>query len=171
VYDEVATLGTFIPSTQLESRMMISDKSRGMLLLGFGAVFTVVFLAGGGVLTATNGGYWTLVFLAAYLCGLAVLGPLVYKSATKAACGSHETHSRSSGAMRRFLPALLFPLSLALSLAVVRSDTFATELGMHVFMIAMGIGLSLFVPLGLGTMHQSSEQTHAPEPPIRPGAR
>ena len=69
--------------------MMITDKNRGMLFLGLGVFFAVIFLVGGGVLTATNGGYWTLVFLAAYLVGLAVFGLPVYKSATVAICNSH----------------------------------------------------------------------------------
>ncbi len=142
---------------------MITDRNRGMLFLGLGAVFIVVFLAGGGVLTATDGGYWTLVFLAAYLFGVAVFGPLIYKSAIGIACNSHGAKSKSAGVIRRFLPAILCPLSLILPLALFRSDAFATELGMHIFVIGMGVGLSLFVPLGLGTIHRTCERSVASE--------
>ncbi len=141
--------------------MMITDRNRGMLFLGLGMFFAVIFLVGGGVLTATNGGYWTLVFLTAYLLGLAVFGVPVYKSATVTTCNSHGSKSKSPRALRRFLPAILIPFSLLLSLAFFRSDAFESELGMHLFMIGMGVSLSLFVPLGLGLMHRTGEQSHA----------
>jgi len=143
--------------------MMITDKHRGMLFLGLGLFFAVIFLVGGGVLTATNGGYWTLVFLAAYLVGLAVFGPPVYKSATAAICNSHGSKSISTRNIRRFLPTMLIPFSLVLSLAFFRSEAFASELGMHLFMVGMGVSLSLFVPLGLGMMHRTGEPSDARE--------
>ena len=142
---------------------MITDRKRGILFLGLGMFFTVIFLVGGGVLTATDGGYWTLVFLGAYLLGLAVFGLPVYKSATLATCNSHGSKSKSPRTVRRFLPAILIPFSLVLSLAFFRSDAFASELGMHLFMILMGVSLSLFVPLGLGIMHRTGEPCVAPK--------
>lgn len=147
--------------------MMITDRKRGILFLGLGMFFAVVFLVGGGVLTATNGDYWTLLFLAAYLLGLAIFGLPVYRSASLATCNSPASKSKSPPAVRRFLPAILVPLWL-LSLAFLRSEAFASELGMHVFMVGMGVGLSLFVPLGLGMMHRSGEQPHALERANRP---
>jgi hypothetical protein len=138
-----------------------------MLFLGLGAFFVVIFLVGGGVLTATNGGYWTLVFFAAYLVGLAVFGLPVYKSADVAIGNTPGSKSKSSRIGRKFLLAILAPLSLVLWLAFFRSEAFATEFGMHLFMIGMGVGLSLFVPLGLGVMHRAGEPSDAPESPSR----
>ena len=133
--------------------MRIPSRNRGVLCLGLGVFLAAMFLVGGGVLTATNGGYWTLVFLAAYLCGLVVLGHPVYKSTIGATDDASRQKSKLPSPVRRFLPAILFPLSLVLPILFFRSDAFATELGMHLFMIGMGVGLSLFVPLGLGMMH------------------
>ena len=142
---------------------MITERTRGILFLGLGVFFSVVFLVGGGVLTASDGGYWTLVFLAAYLLGLAVFGRPVYKSASLATCNSAELKPQSPRDIRRFLPAILIPFSLVLSLAFFRSAVFASELGMHMFMIFMGVSLSLFVPLGLGLMHRSGETCGPPK--------
>ena len=142
---------------------MITDRNRGMLFLGLGMFFAVIFLVGGGVLNATHGGYWTLVFLAAYLLGLAVFGIPVYKSATVATCNSHGSKSKSPRTVRRFLIAILIPFSLVLSLGFFRSEAFASELGMHLFMVGMGISLSLFVPLGLGMMHRTGEPRVVPK--------
>lgn len=132
-----------------------------MLFLGLGVFFAVIFLVGGGVLTATNSGYWTLVFLFAYLVGWAVFGLPVYKSATGAICNSHGPKSNSPRNMRMFLAAMLIPFSLVLSLVFFRSEAFASELGMHLFMAGMGVSLSLFVPLGLGMMHRTGEPSDA----------
>lgn len=142
--------------------MMITDRNRGMLFLGLGMFFPVIFLVGGGVLTATQGGYWTLVFLAAYLLGLAVFGLPIYKSATVATSISHGSKSKSPRtvlAVLRFLPAILMPFSFVF----FRSEAFASELGMHLFIVGMGISLSFFVPLGLGLMHRTGKPYVAPK--------
>lgn len=140
--------------------MMITDRNRGMLFLGLGMFFPVIFLIGGGVLTATHGGYWTLVFLAAYLLGLAVFGLPVYKSATVTTSNSHGSKSpRTVLAVLRFLPAILMPFWSVL----FRSEAFASELGSHLFIVGMGISLSFFVPLGLGMMHRTGNPCVAPK--------
>ncbi len=143
--------------------MMINDKSCGMLFLGLGVFFTVTFLVGGGVLTATNGGYWTLVFLASYLVGLAVFGLSVYKSAIVGVCNSPGSKLISPRNIRRFLPAMFIPFLLVLWQVFFRSEAFSSELGIHLFMVGMGVGLSLFVPLGLGVMHRTGEPSDALE--------
>lgn len=143
--------------------MMITDRSRGILFLGLGMFFTVIFLVGGGVLTATNGKYGSLVFLAAYLLGLAIFGLPVYLCATVAKCNAPGSKSKSPSTIRNFLPAILVPFWMVLSLAFLRSEVFASELGMHLFMVGMGVSLSLLVPLGLGMMLRRGELTDARE--------
>ncbi len=153
---------TFLNET-IGNPMVIADHNRGILFLGLGVFFAFVFLVGGGVTTATNGGYWTLVFCSAYLLGLAVLGIPVYRSTSRDTCPVPGSTSKSPATIRNWLPAFGLPLSLVLSMAFFRSNALNTELGMHLFMFGMGISLSLFVPLGLGMMSRNCEPCDPPE--------
>lgn len=143
--------------------MKMTEKKRGVMFLGLGMFFTISFLVGGGVLNATNGGYWTFVFFAAYLLGLGVFGLPVYKSASVSLCNSQRSQSKSTRKILRFLPAILIPFWIVLSQVFFRSEVFASELGQHLFMVVMGVSLSLFVPLGFGMMHRTGEPSDAPE--------
>ena len=132
---------------------MITHENHGTLFLGFGAFFAAVLLVGGGVLTATNGGYWTLLFPAAYVAAPVTIGPAVRRSVARGSV--NVPAAAAEPAVRaRVLPRLLILPSAGVWLvstsAFIKSDLFVTPVGMHLFIIAMGACLSLFIPLGLG---------------------
>ena len=145
----------------LENDMKITNKARGIIFLCLGLFFSCVFLVGGGVVTANNGGYWTLVFIAAYLLGLVCVGLPLYLSVRVSTSNLPVSGATSQNSIRKWLPGIGFVLSFALSLAFFRSDAIATAPGMHLFMIGMGVCLSLFVPLGLGMMHRIGEASES----------
>jgi hypothetical protein len=137
--------------------MTLSTRHRGILFLSLGLFFAVTFLVGGGVVTSTNGGYWTLVFFLGFVLGLACVGPFVYRSA-RASCGtSTKRVPKAAFLVGLVVIGLTFPISLAL----IRSDVFSSNLVQHLFLVCMGLGLAQFVPLGLGFLHAHAEQLHA----------
>ncbi len=53
-----------------------------------------------------------------------------------------KNHATLPRTVREFVPAFLIPFSLVLSLALFRSEAFASELGLHLFVIGMGVSLA-----------------------------
>ena len=145
--------------------MMLDTRHRGILLVAFGFFFAVAFLVGGGVITSSNGGYWTTMFVLGFVLGLACAGPFIYRSAKS--CGGKTTCGRSmnrESKTSRLIGVVVIGLTASLSQAFFRSDLFSSNLVQHIFMICMGLSLSLFVPLGLGFLYALDEQALAPEP-------
>jgi hypothetical protein len=144
--------------------MILSTRHRGILLLSLGLFFTVTFLVGGGVVTSTNGGYWTTVFILGFVLGLACAGPFVYRSAKATGGKSTDRIPMAAYLVGPVVIGLTFPIWLAL----FRSDLFSSNLVQHTFMVCMGLGLAQFVPLGLGFLRAHAEQSHALEPAAGP---
>lgn len=144
----------------------MSDKQRGLLFLGFGVFFSLAFLAGGGVVTSTNGVYWTVVFAGSFVMGLAIAGPWVYWSAKANRRATSTGHQQPKAAY--YVGMLIFGLVLPLFLMLFSSDLFLSSPGQHGFMIGMGFCLAQFVPLGLGFLRVNAEQSGEREPPKTP---
>ena len=133
---------------------MVSRGQRVMLFLVFGVFFTVVFLVGGGVVSSSNGGYWTGIFGIGYAMGLVIAGPWVYRSAR----AMHLVDDRRALSARQYLiGSLIVGLMFACSLAFVRSDLLSSSPIQHAFMIGMGFCLAQFAPLGLGFLQTRNE--------------
>jgi hypothetical protein len=132
---------------------MHSLKQRGLLLLSLGFFFPVVFLLGGGVLTSTHGGYWSLIFAAGFVIGLACPGAFVYRSAL-------ARHAESNKRVPRvicYVGSVMLGLTMPLWLEIFRSGLFSTSAGQHAFFVVMGVCLAQLVPLGVGLIRADAE--------------
>ena len=142
--------------------MSTLNRHRGILMLGFGVLFTAVFLVGGGVITSTNGGYWTAIFGIGYVPGLVIAWPWVYRSAR----ASQSTEDRPPFTAGQYLVgALIVGLMFAGSLLFIRSDLFTSDPAQHAFMFGMGFCLAQFGPLGFGLLRAGNSQPETTDPP------
>jgi hypothetical protein len=133
-----------------------------MLFLGFGVLFTAVFLVGGGVITSTHGGYWTANFGIGYVLGLVIAGPWVCRPA-RASHAADERPALTGG--QYLIGALIVGLMFAGFLMFIRSELFTSDSVQHVFMIGMGFCLVQFGPLGFGLLRADGKQPETTDPP------
>jgi drug/metabolite transporter (DMT)-like permease len=131
---------------------------RGILFLALGLLFVVTFLAGGGVISSTNGGYWTGIFFLSFLGGLLGIGPFVYRSANNTLDIPRPTQDSKWPLKVHLINTMGIVLMIPLSQVFFRSELFRTPVVMHLFIIGMGMSLSMFFALGLGFTHAHAEQ-------------
>jgi hypothetical protein len=131
---------------------------RGFLLLALGLFFVIVFLIGGGVVSSTNGGYWTGIFFVSFFGGLVSIGPFVYRSAKNTFDIPRPTQESKWPLKMHLLNTMGMLLMIPLSQAFFRSELFRTPVVMHLFILGMGLSLSMFFALGLGFTHAHAEQ-------------
>jgi hypothetical protein len=131
---------------------------RGLLLLALGLFFLATFLIGGGVVSSTNGGYWTGMFFLGFFGGLVSIGPFIYRSAKTTLRVPRPVQESKWSWKFHFISTMAIVLIFPLSQAFFRSELFRSPLVMHLFILGMGISLSLFFALGLGLTHAHAEQ-------------
>lgn len=130
---------------------MPDNRTRGILFLALGAVFPLVLLIGGGVISSTHGDYWTRVFVCAYLIGLGFPGVWVYQSAKRTRVSSPVLSSRPS-MPQRLMSAAFLGVAMVFWALFFKSEFFATPAAQHGFFIFTGLALAQFIPLGLGSL-------------------
>lgn len=136
-----------------------SARKSGVLMLLIGAFFVLAFLFGGGVVTSTQGGTAVAIFFASYFLGLLFPGLLAYHSTAASTChiGTPQPVSARTKRPIQWPAIVLAFLWIPVSMAVFRSEAFATPIGQNGFLIFMGVCLAQFVPLGLGMLHREAK--------------
>jgi hypothetical protein len=133
---------------------------RGLTLAACGVGFVLVLMVGGGLLTATHAGYWCGLLWTSFVLGLVFpglwLGPLARRDQL---AHPEATHANSTywQRVRRYTAIGVFQaVVMVASGAFFRSDFFANSLGMHLFVVAMGVCCGTLVMIGLGIASATS---------------
>jgi hypothetical protein len=138
------------------SKMHLNHRQSGLFFLALGLFFPILFLIGGGILTATNGLYWTTVFAIAYAASLIAIGPMIYRGVLSKAHRPAPPETSSNQPRRhQFIAVGMMGLAFLGSKWFIESPAFTTTLGVHSFLVVMAACLSCFLPLGLGMLRRS----------------
>ena len=135
----------------------------GYLQITLGLLSIVGFPFFGGVVTASNGDYWTLVYLAAVFGGLAFPGIPVYLGMLQQPPPVIKPPQGLPPILRFFFFALVMA-SIPLWQMFFKSAFFLSGFGQHAFLILVGGCLVQSIPLGLGLIHRG--QLGMPKPPV-----
>ncbi len=154
-----------IPTAEVEApdwRPQPDVRVNGYIQVTLGLLFLVGFPFFGGVVTASNGDYLTLVYLAAVFGGLAFPGIPVYLDARRQPTVNRQPQKLSP--VVGFFVFAWVMFSIPLWQMFFKSAFFLSSLGQHAFLILVGGSLVQLIPLGLGLIHRGQLKT--PQPPL-----
>jgi hypothetical protein len=139
---------------------MHSLKQRGIVLLTTGFMMPLMFLIGGGFISATNGAQLAIVFGLGLLSGWSLIGPWIYESVRTTRTKSDEKTPPGV----HLVGALVFVLSIVGWPMFFRSELFLSAWVQEVFAFVMGLGIAPLAPLGLGLLRASADESQKLEP-------